>query len=263
MRVRMPMLAAALIAAAYSTATPSPARAQISAAAPPGAAPPRQVADLASAIDQTSAVIEATIGAIAYEYSDAEGPWTRVTLTDVKSHLGAVPAKLELLQFGGPLPNGRFMVAAELTRFVKGHRYVVFLRNTAWNLSPVVGDLAFRVESVDGNEVLVNSTGQAVVGIDGRGPEVGVTLFEPTPYSGEAPVRKAGAISALAKRPLARRGFLSALQAGLDTHGLKVSGQLLARPAGAFKWRGQSAVPHGLASTDSGRAGIDTSGPRP
>src|SRR5262245_57684441 len=94
-------------------APPSLAYARVSQHAPAGAAEPRAVTDLASAVGQTAAVVEGTVSEVHYEFSDEDGPWTRIVLGDVQHHLGSASGKLgklELRQFGGLLPNGRMMV---------------------------------------------------------------------------------------------------------------------------------------------------------
>lgn len=270
-------LAAALGAMlSAGAAQAQPAQAPFARAVPAGTAAPRAVTDLASAVAQTAAVVEATVAELHHEYNDAEGPWTRVVLSDVKVHRGVAPKALELWQFGGVLPNGRLMVAAELPVFSKGQRYVLFLRNTAWNVSPVVGPLAFRVENVDGAEALVSSDGQALIGLGAQGPAYGAALFEPAPYSGAPAARLDATASAtggpagaaltvagdgVAARPMDRARLLAALTRVLDTQHLAIAGTLRERPAGGFSWRGQSVARHGQAPADGvGAAGRDTSG---
>ena len=281
------VLALALATAALSsgaaqaqgqTQTQPQTQATIARPAPANAAQPRAVTDLASAVTQTAAVIEATVGELRNEYSDAEGPWTRVVLRDVVVHHGGLggggskaappPAALELWQFGGVLPNGRLMVAAELPVFSAGQRYVLFLRNTAWNVSPIVGDLALRVERVGGAEVLVTSAGQAVVGVTAAGAVLGAEVFEPAPYDGRAAAAKksaGGAPVAAAIGALDRAGFLAALDGQLGQlakQQLVISGAALPRPAGMFRWKGQQVTPHGqgAAGNGDGAAGRDRSG---
>ncbi|HSI60812.1 MAG TPA: hypothetical protein VLA16_24860 [Ideonella sp.] len=238
--------------------------------APAAARQPAAVVDLRSTVDQTAAVVEGVVADIRHEYSDEDGPWTRVMLSDVKAHFGVAPASVEIRHFGGPLPNGRAVVAAELPVFVPGKRYVVFLRNTAWNLSPVVGSLALRVETVGGAEALVDSDGRAVTGVGLRGVEMGPALFEGPQYDGSQPKALVKNFAALARQPLDRRGLVRALKAGLAAHGLSVAGSFDERPAGGFKWRATatSASPGhqpaaGAASpqTASAAAEVDTSGP--
>jgi hypothetical protein len=237
----------------------------LSRPAPASAPQPRAVTDLASALAQTAAVVEATVSELRDEYNDAEGPWTRVVLGDVKVHLGAAPKELALLQFGGVLPSGRMMVAAELPVFVKGARYLLLLRNTAWNVSPIVGAYALRVEKVDGAEVLVTSDGQAVVGLDAGGARLGGALFEPAPFGGGAAAAIGGGLRALrasGAAPLDRARFLAALEAELARQKAKVEGVFLERPAGRFRWRGQAVTPHGQPNGSGSGSGAerDTSG---
>lgn len=222
----------------------------------------RAVVDLASALAQTAAVVEATVQELRSEYSDAEGPWTRVVLSDVQVHLGALPGpaakRLELWQFGGALPNGRLVVAAELPVFTKGKRYLLFLRNTEWNVSPVVGPWALRVESAGplGKEALFTSDGQVVLGADERGLSLGPSLYEPAPFDGSAAPPRAAALPAA----LPDRGaLLAALKAAMAAQKLQVSGAFLERPAGRFKWRAQATTPHGQANPATA-AGRDLSG---
>ena len=197
------------------------------------------VSDLESAISQTAAVVEGWVTDIKYDYSDEEGPWTRVTISDVHAHFGTAPASLELRQFGGPLPDGRMIVAAELPVFVVGKQYIVFLRNTAWNVSPVVGDLAYRVETVDRSEVLVNSDGLAVTSVDRQGVGIGPALFEGPDRAGTSSKALVSSLQGLESRPLDRQRFVAALGETLGARRLSVAGTFGDRPAGQFKWRGQ------------------------
>src|SRR5262245_37586181 len=154
---------------------------------PPTARKPRPIVDLQSIVDQTAAGVEGVVTDIRYDYSDEEGPWTRVILSGVQSQFDSAPTVLEIRHFGGPLPDGSLLVAAELPGFVPGKPYIVFLRNTAWNLSPVVGDLALRVETVGGTEVLVSSDGLAVMQIDRDGVVLGPALFGSPDLDGTPP----------------------------------------------------------------------------
>jgi hypothetical protein len=223
------------------------------------------VVDLQSALTQTSAVIEALVTAVQYEYSDEQGPWTRVTLANVRPLFGTAPPVGEIRQFGGPLPDGRMVVASELPVFVEGKEYVLFLRNTKWNVSPVVGDLALRVEAVEGNEVLVNSDGQAITGVGAAGVTVGAALFEGPKLDGTAPRALAGGLSLADGKPLDRNRFANSLRAAMATQALTVAGTFSERPGGEFKWRGQpAAASPGDGAAASARsmnlgAGIDTS----
>ena len=142
---------------------------------------------------------------------------------------------------------------SELPVFVKGKRYVVFLRNTLWNVSAVVADLALRVDSVDGVEVLVNTEGHPVTEVNYRGPVFGARLFESISVDGTAPKPLKDLPQAGGVKMLDRRAFVDALGARLSAQGLRISGSsFFDRPAGAFKWRGMPVVPHGEAEPQSG-----------
>jgi hypothetical protein len=205
--------------------------------APIGPAP---VVDLQSAVTQTAAVVQGQVVDIQYDYSDEDGPWTRVLLADVRPIAGDAPGKMEIRHFGGRLPNGGLMVAAELPVFVLGKEYIVFLRSGEWNVSAVVGDLAYRVETVDDAEVLVDSDGRAVVDIGAGGVEVGAALFDGPQMDGSAPKPLDGGLRLLLDRkPVDRQVFAKSLDANLAAQGLRVAGTLIEKPAGLFQWRKQ------------------------
>jgi hypothetical protein len=134
------------------------------------------------------------------------------------------------------------MVATELPVFVLGKRYVVFLRNTDWNLSPIVGDLALRVEKTATGELVVNSDGQPVTSIDANGFTFGPILFEPFDRDGSAPKIINDAVRALPRAPLDSERVTGLLQTTLAAQALQVSGSFSAKPAFAFNWRKQDAV---------------------
>ena len=208
-------------------------------------AKPTPIDSFDSAVRQTAAIAEGVITDIKYDYSEAEGPWTTVILTNARAIAGEVPPTVEIRQFGGPLPNGGLMVAAELPVFVVGKEYVVFLRNTEWNVSPVVGDYALRVEKSDAGELLVNSDGQPVTQITPAGFNFGPILFEPFERAGVAPKAIADSLSTLrlaAIQPLYREAFTTSLRYTLDAQALQVSGSFFAKPAGGFNWRAQQAI---------------------
>jgi hypothetical protein len=166
-------------------------------APPANARLPQSAGSMDAILDQTAAVIEGEVSDITSTYDEKSGPWTQVTLTRVKAHLGEVQEpRLTLRVRGGPLPDGRVIVIPELPSFVRGKRYLVFLRNTSWSWSPVIGDLALRFETVAGREVLVDSRGLPCVGMDTAGLRFGdKALFVPTMEArlqGVAPAEQAG-----------------------------------------------------------------------
>jgi len=197
---------------------------------------------LQSAVNQTAAIVEGVVTDIQHDYSEQDGPWTRVILSNVRAIAGDAPSTVEIRHFGGPLPSGALMVAAELPVFILGKEYIVFLRNTEWNVSPVVGDFALRVEKVDDAEVVVNSDGQPVTQIGGGGFEFGPALFEALDRDGTAPKAITGSLRAIAIKPLDRERFTTSLRSTLDAQALRVTGSFLEKPAGQFNWRAQRAA---------------------
>jgi hypothetical protein len=228
---------------------------------------PAPIDGFESAVRQTAAIAEGLVSEIQYEYSEEEGPWTRVVLSNVRAVAGAAPATVEIRQFGGPLPNGALMVAAELPVFVLGKEYIVFLRNTEWNVSPVVGDYAFRVDQVDNAEVVVNSDGQPVRQVGPAGFDFGPAIFEPFEQAGVAPKSITGSLLEVSIPPLDRASFTTSLRSTLDAQALQVSGSFIGKPAGGFQWRAQQAIrsPRDVASIetpDTGEPEFDNSEPK-
>lgn len=133
---------------------------------------PRGFATTTEMLQQLHSVAEGTVEDIHFDMDDCWGPRTVVTLGKTRSLIGAaVPARVELYTFGGPLPGGSYLEVSELPRFVLGARYLVFLRNTDWRYSPVMGDMAYRAERIAGKDVLVSTGGRAVTGLGADGIE--------------------------------------------------------------------------------------------
>jgi hypothetical protein len=225
------------------------------------------VDSLHGAVSQTAAIVEGFVSDIQHEYSDEDGPWTRVILSNVRALSGEAPSTVEIRHFGGPLPNGALMVVAELPVFVLGKEYIVFLRNTAWNVSPVVGDFALRVEKLDDGEVVVNSDGEPVTRVGAGGIEFGPALFEGPDREGTAPRAIASNLRAFDAKPLDRERLVTSLRSTLDSLALEAAGKFSEKPAGAFNWRGQQAAASPLArppidGPDSREPEADTSEPK-
>ena len=204
---------------------------------------PAPVDDLASAANQTAAIVDGIVTDIQYDYSEEEGPWTTVILSKARAIAGSAPETIAIRHFGGPLPNGGLMVAAELPAFVLGKEYIVFLRNTAWNVSLVVGDLAYRVDTVDTTQVVVDSDGQPVLQVSAAGFERGTALFEGPTRDGSAPKPIDGSLKTLTRAPLGRDAFTKSLLSNLAAQALTIEGTFYEKPAGAFNWRRQQAAP--------------------
>ncbi|MDD2047566.1 hypothetical protein [Pseudomonas putida] len=125
-----------------------------------------------SLVKQTSAIVHGQVTGISYSYDDCLGPRTVVSLSRVETLAGtSVGDHISLITFGGKLPSGKFVTASELPRYVDGASYVLFLFNRDWRFSPVIGDLAFREETIGGRKVLVDSDGFGVSGIGKLGIE--------------------------------------------------------------------------------------------
>ncbi|AFE04660.1 hypothetical protein COCOR_02469 [Corallococcus coralloides DSM 2259] len=192
--------------------------------------PPRAVDSILSLFDQTASVVEGEVTDVRSEYSPRTGPWTVVTLGNVRAHLGAAPRELRLKQAGGVLPDGRQLVVSHVPRFVRGGRYVVFLRNTGWSLSPVLDEHAFRVESVAGREVLVGAEGGLVAGLGSAGVRQTAPVFETVDLMGARPALRAEAQARGAPEGMEREAFLSLLQSHLRARGLAVTGAFREEP---------------------------------
>lgn len=173
------------------------APAALAKAPPADARQPAAVPDLNAIFDQTAAVVEGEVTDVSFAYDDRTGPWTLVTLSGLKTHLGQMGGPQVTLRVrGGMLPDGHVIVVPELPSFVRGKRYVVFLRNTSWSWSPVLLDLSLRYETVAGKEVLIDSRGLPCVGVDAQGLRFGEkALFEGTREArveGSLPAEKPG-----------------------------------------------------------------------
>jgi hypothetical protein len=111
-------------------------------------------------------------------------------------------------------------------------------------VSPVVGDLALRVEKLGEDEVLVNSDGRAVTQVGAAGVEIGTALFEGPQTDGAAPkplANSARTLSAPESKPLDRQRFAASLKSALAAQALSVGGPFSEKPGGGFRWRGQRA----------------------
>lgn len=238
--------AAACLVGALVWTVPAAASSDRACQRPPATARKPQAADtLPRAIEQTSAVVEGVVTRIEYEYTEEDGPWTVVTLSRTQAHLGKAPSEVKIRQFGGPLPNGDTLVVAEHTEFLQGKQYLVFLRNTAWNLSPVVSQYALRVETVEGRQFLVNDEGQTVVGVGQSGLEFSSRLFSRPDVSGISPSQETAISPATASLALDRAQFIGLIKAEVSARGARVGGEFFDCPAGEFKWRRVATMPRG------------------
>jgi hypothetical protein len=132
---------------------------------------PASVDDTVQMMKQTATVFRGSLRSVQFTYEDCAGPRTNYVFSDSSTLLGAkVQPTVVLKILGGPTPGGRWVGVSELPRLALDSQYVVFLRNTDWTFSPIVGQLVFRVEAIAGKDVLVAPSGRAVTGWGADGP---------------------------------------------------------------------------------------------
>ena len=224
------------------------------------ARPAKAFNTIRSVLEQTAAIVEADVADITTSFDATAGPRTNVVLTNVVETSGrfSFGSTLTLPVFGGPLPDGRIVQASHLPKFVKGARYVIFLANHDWFFSPVLGELAFRVETVGGQEVLLDGSGQPVVGLDDSGVVLGrVRMSDPAGLNNENefahPALKAVAPSALIGA-LSRSQFSMQLQARSVAMSVATDGSFVRTPQ-ARVWNVTNTVAAPAVSTqDAGDA---------
>lgn len=137
---------------------------------PPGGPDVSREDVLCAALAQTSAVVEGTVASISYTFDEVpgEGPREVVKLIDVEVHSGGggvLEEPIELRLLGGYLPDGDTILVAHNPVMSVGKRYIAFLRNTSWKLSPILLDFYYRREVVQGQPLLIDQNGFAVTDI--------------------------------------------------------------------------------------------------
>ncbi|MFM0007490.1 hypothetical protein PQR57_41910 [Paraburkholderia dipogonis] len=139
---------------------------------------PTSFQSVAEMVPQLHSVVEGDVEFERFDFDDCWGPRTVLRVTEIKPVVGDFPGpSIELYLFGGPLPDGSFVEVSELPRFVSGERYVLFLRNTDWRYSPVMGAHAYRIMSISGKRILLDSDGHAVIRVGENGVELGDQAF--------------------------------------------------------------------------------------
>ena len=119
-----------------------------------------------------------TLKDVRFTFENCAGPRTDFSyvFSDASPLLGTrVDSAVSVKVLGGPTPNGTWVNVTELPELALDSEYVVFLRNTDWTFSPIVGNLAFRVETLAGREMLVDPSGRAVTGWGDDGPVLSAT----------------------------------------------------------------------------------------
>jgi hypothetical protein len=198
---------------------------------------PSATPDALAALLQTAAIVEGTVASLQSEYTEEMGPWTNVHLTNVVVHRGKVlpvvrqPTMLVLRQKGGEYPDGGFLVVSPLPEFIPGKRYLMFLRNTAWFLSPVVSNAALRVESIDNREILVSQGDGAVVSFSSAGISASEPLYERSERPTFLPPGRARIPSRpVPKNALGISGFLAQVSRELQEKGFELGGRFYDEP---------------------------------
>lgn len=120
---------------------------------------------------QTATIFRGVLKEVHFTYDDCAGPRTNYVFSDSTTMTGAqVQPQVTVRVFGGPTPYGTWAEISEHPQLALDSEYVVFLRNTDWTYSPIVGNLVFRREMLGGREVLIDPTGHAVTGWGDNGP---------------------------------------------------------------------------------------------
>lgn len=193
-------------------------------------------------VDQTAAIVEGTATSVTESYDEQEGPRTLVTLSPLKVLWGRVKdPSVTLRLFGGRVPGRRGRVdEIHVPTFAQGKRYLVFLSNRDWRLSPVTARQSFIVESAHSKDILVTTDGYAVRGIDNvvgpirrfpvyRTPDEVEENFVPAIDTGVTPKMVAEAYSSAQ--------FVAVLKSWASRNGVSVSGTFRDRPHRTATWR--------------------------
>jgi hypothetical protein len=120
---------------------------------------------------QTATIFRGVLREVYFTYDDCAGPRTNYVFSGSATLVGTqVQPQVTVRVFGGPTPYGTWAEISEHPQLALDSEYIVFLRNTDWTYSPIVGNLVFRREMLAGREVLVGPTGHAVTGWAESGP---------------------------------------------------------------------------------------------
>lgn len=130
------------------------------------------------------------------------------------------------MQAGGDLPDGTRLTASHIVEFSRGERYVLFLRNTSWRLSPIVGSYAFRVDAT-GPELLVARDGGVVQGFSGAGIAISEPVFGQSASNG---LVAASRVRATPPGAQSVQEFLSDVDRLVAATGVDVSGPFYGEP---------------------------------
>lgn len=216
-----------------------------------GAAPPALwEGSMRAMVEQTGLVVEGDVVDISTTYDEVTGPRTVTTLSKLRVHRGEVdqvPETIELRSFGGPVPGGGEVTASHVATFIHGERYLVFLRNGDWRLSPVAGDLVFQVEEVAGKSIVVTGDGLSVRGVGPRGIVPGFTVFRDLghgPRRHDARTLNPEIDGGMVARAMGVQELLGAVRDFEKAEGVSVNGTFPVAPTtDGPSWRIMAAVP--------------------
>jgi hypothetical protein len=144
------------------------------------------VSPLGRATRDAAGLVVGAVQSMSFSYDEANGPRTNVDFRVDAVHAGSIPSKtLTLSVFGGFRPDGRFTTATHQPTFAEGGRYLLLLRSSGTYWSPIVEEYSFRVESVEGEDIVVGQEGHAVISISFLGAQYAEEAsFEPVKFDG-------------------------------------------------------------------------------
>ncbi|MEM1074797.1 MAG: hypothetical protein AAF665_17585 [Pseudomonadota bacterium] len=122
---------------------------------------------LCDTLERTSAIVSGVAASQSYTFDEApdEGPREVTRFEDITVLAGdgaVVGGPLEIRLSRGLMPEGQFVDTSEMPIITPGERYLLLLPNHAWVIEPVALRDVFRIETLDGQEILVDQDGYAV-----------------------------------------------------------------------------------------------------
>jgi hypothetical protein len=217
-------------------------------------------------VDQTAAVAEGIVTGIEETYDEREGPRTLVTLSQLLVLWGeSLPPNVTLKLFGGRLPSRGRVDEVHIPKFVMGKRYLVFLSNRDWRLSPVTAHQAFIIERVQNKDVLVTTDGYAVYGIDdATGPirQFPVYLIPDEIDDNFIPEIAPRITTEMVAGVYSPEEFASSLRTWAARNSVSVSGSFNDQPFVTGNWRVNKAVPDREVGSDPRNQFEPPPGPR-
>ena len=193
-------------------------------------------------IDQTAAVVAGVVTNVEETYDEREGPRTIVTLSSIAVLWGTFDASAVTLRlFGGTVPGHRGRVdETHIPTFARDSRYIVYLSNRDWRLSPVTAHQAYLVERIHGKDLVVTRDGHAVFGIDDvAGPRRTFAVYRiPDEVDDNfVPEVDTSITPEMVSRAYSVREFADALRTWGSRHDVAVHGGFNDRPYTTGNWR--------------------------